>query len=404
MNDHFLHILNCLCSKQNHIINKGTDLLLILSIEDPMVVINGLLQIKLAIRCLCSSSSPHWGAVSSLVVSITNAYQSKMFLLKDNIQTILEISMDITLAYKRSTILAAGFSPSLVPFVDLVYRAMQNQQPITPKLLICFVDHCMIGFLPMSSFIPVFSKRIEEIFEIIKQMASREDTIQFERFAAPISSNERSISTFFMTLWVFLMGEYIVRENTIQALAQQSLRLFQYALEESTYGKIARYLFNCAKSSINEKESFKQLSDALKPDALKELELISKNHCQSDYGNAAVLTSKIQNDPIQKEDIQVFSKGVFSGSWNNAVLRMVLDGQFLIWGATTTQLQHGNALFFQDIISVEITDTQKKKNNNVILFKTKKDQIQMAFDSAQKAKQWLQVLNQCLDEAKNKPK
>ena len=370
-------ILNLICSNDEDISIRGLHILSIISVDDPMLIITNLSQIRLAIFSLISISNPKYGAISSIIRDLSISFHQKPFLVQDYCISLINTSSDITLSYFRNSLSNDyNISPLLLPILDLFYRVLQSSFQLTPEIILSFFNHCLIGFLPLSSLVSAFLLRFEDIILHVSTFENQ----YFPLMAKLISNNDRFISYFFITLWVSLMPFLFDRESAIRSLSQQSQKLFLYIDEESPFLKQSKFLIDWIKSSNLEKENLKKNVEILKKEGLILLEKFSLENYNQNSENTISLSLKIQKEPIQRENIKVFNKGVFSNSWSNATLTMILDGQFLIWGDAAQQLQHGNALFFSDILSVELIDTEKKKLFNVINFKTKKENYQMAFD------------------------
>ena len=306
-------------------------------------------------------------------------YSSNNFNSEKYLGFIIDLSAKVTLNFLKYS-KPGDKSPNMKPFYVYV-----NKNIIVSKYILMKVaNHCTIGFLNNSSFLPSFFSKFEEICNIV--MGCNKD--EYETFLKPLTNPDKKIQFFFLAVWVKVM-------QTLYSsfYAMQKLRLYaQYLIalsNDSETERLAQYLLQLTKASSNDMDDLVAYSQKLMPHILSTL--ATKKTQKEPIQQAPVTQTKQMTSVIQRAKAQIFVKKTFSSGWDPIWVTLIVQARVIMWGKTETQMKYGEAIGFSEITDVELTDTQTKGNKNVLIIHAKKD-YSIAFESQSTASQWAIVL------------
>ena len=306
-------------------------------------------------------------------------YASNNFNTEKYLCFIIDLSYKITLNFLKYS-KPTDKLPDMRPFSVYVTKNVLLSIDIIKKV----ANHCTLGFLNKSSFLPAFFSKFEDICNII----ANSDKDDFEIFLKPITNPDKQIQFFFLAIWVKVIDKLYSSFYAIQQL--QLFTQYLITLSDDPFTQIpAQYLLQYTKSSPSDIEDLLKYGKKLIPQLLASITTQIKQ--KEPVQQTSVTQTKQPTSVIQRAKAQIFIKKAFSSIWDPICVTLIVEARVLMWGKTETQMKYGEAIGFSEITDVELTDTQKKGNKNVLIIHAKKD-YSIAFESQNIASQWANVL------------
>lgn len=388
----YLHLL----SSNNELTNENAaKFIIIQSTMNPQLVLQSTSDIFLLIQSLTLTDHPKWGAISSLVLALSNAInlQSNFFTTNQNpdqsaqfLITLIQISQNITQSYFSSKD-ESTIPPFLLPFSQALNRILSYRNNITRELLHAISDHCAVGFVPGTSFVPILIKFWDNILSVFQSLSAND----FSHFSRPISSPDKGVVIFYLTLWASSMPELIQCREALNSLRDQNRRILELIeQDEIPFRSPAAYLLDCFKSFTIERSKLIQIGKENKQEWFKALTSyikISINEKEEEPSSNSIkktkTTSKIQRLFEIPADIMIKKK------MKRFYLYFVPDAKIFAW-CSNTDLKQAQYLHLTEIESA----TLDSLNQNVLTVTTfKKGNFEFMFNSTVYSQLFMEMLN-----------
>lgn len=390
----YLHLL----SSDNELTNEhAAKLIIIKSTINPQLILNATNDIFLFIRSITSVDNPKWGVVSSLILAITNAInlQPNSFMGNANpdpnlqyLVTFIQISQCITQRYFLSTE-ESCVAPFLLPFSQTLKKILSVRTVFPRDLLLSITDHCAVGFVPGASFIPSLVKMWGPIYQTF-QSSPVED---FYRLSQPISSSNKEVVIFYLTLWCCSMPEMIKYQEALNNLRNQNRKLLELIeKDEIPFRSPSVYLLDCIKSFTQERIKLIQIGRDNKSEWIRALTMyiqMTVNEKEepidihSITSTKAKITSKVERLMEIPADIMVKKKT------KRFYLYFIPDAKIFAW-APNTDMKQAQYLHLTEIASAKL-DNLNQNLLNVVTFKG--ESYQFIFNSTIYSKLFSDALN-----------
>ena len=390
----YLHLL----SSDNELTNEhAAKLIIIKSTINPQLILNATNDIFLFIRSITSVDNPKWGVVSSLILAITNAInlQPNSFMGNANpdpnlqyLVTFIQISQCITQRYFLSTE-ESCVAPFLLPFSQTLKKILSVRTVFPRDPLLSITDHCAVGFVPGASFIPFLVKMWGPIYQTF-QSSPVED---FYRLSQPISSSNKEVVIFYLTLWCCSMPEMINYQEALNNLRNQNRKLLELIeKDEIPFRSPSVYLLDCIKSFTQERIKLIQIGRDNKNEWVRALTMyiqMTVNEKEepidihSITSTKAKITSKVERLMEIPADIMVKKKT------KRFYLYFIPDAKIFAW-APNTDMKQAQYLHLTEIASAKL-DNLNQNLLNVVTFKG--ESYQFIFNSTIYSKLFSDALN-----------
>lgn len=371
-----------LLSSNNVTTNEHAAKFIILqSTINPQLILKSCNDIFILIKSITSTDHPKWGVVSSLVFALSNSINLQLNLFMGNrnpdpnlgmLITLIQISQTITQSYFSSAD-ESCISPFLLPFSQTLKKIFTNRTVFQRELLLAISDHCAVGFVHGASFIPFLVKSFDNILATFLSFLNF-PLNDFSRLSQPISSPNKDVVIFYLTLWSCSLPDLLKSPEVLQYLRGQSRKILELIdLDEIPFRSPAVYLLDCVKSFSQERSTLVQRGKERKVawfNALNsyiEVSLKQKEETVESYSNPmnkAKSTSKVQRLFEIPADIMVKKK------MKRFYLYFVPDAKVFAW-SPNTDLKQANYLHITEIESANLDNL----NQNLLNVKTFKNDL-----------------------------
>lgn len=367
--------LRLLSSNDEAANEHAAKLIMLQSTINPQLILQSLNDISTFIKSMTSTDHPKWGVISSLVFALSNSINLQPNLLIGNrnpdpnlqlLTRLIQVSQNITQSYFSSADETCIF-PFMLPFSQTIKKVLANRTVFQRELLLTISSHCAVGFVPGASFIPFLVKSFDAILSAFQTSPIND----FNLLSQPISSPNKDVVLFYLTLWSCSLPELLKYPEALQSLRGQSRKILELIeQDEIPFRSPAVYLLDCIKSFSQERATLIQRGKDRKTGFLTalssyiEISMNQKEETAESYStsmNKTKSTSKVQRLIEIPADIMVKKK------MKRFYLYYVPDAKVFAW-SPNTDMKQATYLHLTEIESANL-DNSKQNILNVKTFK-----------------------------------
>ena len=213
-----LQNLNIICSSDKETQKRGLDCLISTSIIQPQNILSSLNEIKLLLTTFCIDNNPQFGAISSILLALSNSINSLSDQIKeDQLCHLISISQVAAYSFLHTTPDDYAFGPQLFSYVSSLSQLFQgnnNSKRLSLTVFLKIIEHCKSGFAPYASLLPILIENFQTVISILTSCNS----VYYPKIAEPLESSDMDVVYYFVALWTVAMKDLAEKPSAIQAL------------------------------------------------------------------------------------------------------------------------------------------------------------------------------------------
>ena len=394
----FCDVLNLLCSPSDRICSRSVRCLFAYAYTHSDVFLSKLPELEVLINSLCARQSPHWGTISVICMCISVASSVAREAARSRILSLIDISATVT----RTAFSVANETeyncPVLWPLCDAICTLTSWRFTLSVEHLIAIADHCVIGFLPLVSLVPVLVDAFPDRFPPLADAGAE----TYACLARPLSSSDDSVVSFFLALWAWMMSTLADRPQAVDALATQADRLVLLLGRPETED-LARALIDCVRYTPGDRADVMRRAGEAGDRAIARMRgnrgsLVKKKIDEEEIPETQTRAKKTYatlSAPYVELILAAKGKGK-KKKWAKRSLTFSEEAGILFWTEPSANLmEKGGGFHCSEIKDVSMTQpgTAEQGKENVMKVVTTKGELFIAFPSYNAANQWKNTLH-----------
>ena len=385
----FLDILSLMASSDPRILLNSSDLFYDFSFKHPIIVCKSLNEVELLIISICSSNDPHWGVISSILFGLSHVISQVPKILKKRFHTFVKISNQISRTFLSSYRHTSYNFPIQYNYIESIINNYDLSWKLSKKSFFYITENCMIGQICKLSYLQILINKFEDVLAMVMKFEYDELMI----IVKPISSPDKSVMQFYLTLWLCIMIDKIDDAVAIRVLRTQSEALLKIKKNKDRFQPAADFLFDIIKTPL---KCQKEMASKGKEISEKILALLktSPEEIEQEEDEHKETTNKVEtHSQIFKTQVSVLYNKLVSKKWKDKMeLRLVEEASILYWAKNEISFSKGVAIQCSDIEVLTLTppgETEFDRENVMkIQLRSNKIVYYLAFQSYQHANQW----------------
>ena len=396
MDDEVLSLLKLAASEDPDTSQRASETLIMVASLFPEQVFMHMGEIKLVLASLCCANCVRWGTISAIFLAFANGINTNPLAVETHVVELIEMSKMVTKAYLFTPSLSSSYRPHLLPLVHAMNKALLNNIfKLSLEALLALSDHASIGFVPNASYMPLMVAQTNEVLQIMKNS----EPVHYERLCDPISSTDKDVVLFYVSVWAILVGRLHERPTIFRALSRKMKWLVELVAENKyPYVMPARYIVDFVKASQQEADelaaSWKPVSESAfnSLDALRRpIRMEIDADVTSEQPAEEAAEEKRQQQPLTIF-VEVVKAAKPTGKrGTRCELILLPDARILMWAKKGREAKEGDAIQLSDITCVEFIQPPKSTGEveNIVKLTTKRTGvILLYFPSYHTAVQW----------------
>lgn len=385
----FLDVLSLMASSDPNILLTASDLFIEFSFKDPNTVFKYLDEVELLLISICSSNAQRWCVVSSILFGLSHVVNQIPTTLKKRLHTFIRISHQISQAFLSSYSHSSYNFPIQFYFVEAILNNFDKSWKLSKTSFLQITENCTIGSVCKTTFLHLLILKFEDVLEMALKFEYDELMLTVQH----ISSPDKNVMRFYLTLWVCLMVEKIEDSVAIRVLRTQSEALLKIKKNPDDYQVAAEYLFDIVKTPLKCQKDMVLKGMEIKEKVCNLLKTSQESSHHENYNYKKQSNKSDTHSQIFKTQVSVLYNKLVSKKWRDKMeLRLVEEASILYWAKNEVTFSKGVAIQCSDIEELVILPKKKDlERENVIKIQLRSDKkavYYLAFQSADEAKQW----------------